>query len=118
MVQSAAVGILFSTTGPYAAIGRDCRDGAGLALAELAAAGGSPIRIAPIHADPQGDPRRYLDEARAMLRDSGCRQIVGTITSLARKEVIPLVEKYDGLLWYMCPYEGFEANENVIYTGA
>jgi hypothetical protein len=21
------------------------------------------------------------------------------------------------LLWYMCPYEGFEANENVIYIG-
>jgi hypothetical protein len=34
-----------------------------------------------------------------------------------RKEVIPLVEKHDGLLWYMCPYEGFEANDNVIYTG-
>ncbi|WP_264830592.1 transporter substrate-binding protein, partial [Klebsiella aerogenes] len=53
-----------------------------------------------------------------MLREHGCRHIVGTITSIARKEVIPLVEKHDGLLWYMCPYEGFEANENVIYTGA
>ena len=52
-----------------------------------------------------------------MLRDHGCRHIIGTITSLARKEVIPLVEKHDGLLWYMCPYEGFEANDNVIYTG-
>lgn len=117
MVQRITVGILFSTTGAYASIGRDCRDGADLALAELAAAA-SPIRIEAIHADPQGDSRRYVDEARAMLRDAGCRQIVGTITSIARKEVIPLVEKHDALLWYMCPYEGFEANENVIYTGA
>ena len=52
-----------------------------------------------------------------MLRNAGCRHIIGTITSAARKEVIPLVEKHDGLLWYMCPYEGFEANENVIYVG-
>jgi ABC-type branched-subunit amino acid transport system substrate-binding protein len=118
LVKRVTVGILFSTTGPYAAIGRDCRDGADLALAELAADAACPIRIDAIHADPQGDSRRYLDEARPMLREAGCRQIVGTITSIARNEVIPLVEKHDGLLWYMCPYEGFEANENVIYTGA
>ena len=118
MVKRVTIGILFSTTGPYAAIGRDCRDGADLALAELAADTSSPIRVDPIHPDPQGNSRRYLDEARPMLREAGCRQIVGTITSIARKEVIPLVEKHDALLWYMCPYEGFEANENVIYTGA
>ncbi|TIP32996.1 MAG: amidase, partial [Mesorhizobium sp.] len=59
-----------------------------------------------------------LDLIRSMLRDDHCRNVIGTITSLSRKDVIPLVEKYDGLLWYICPYEGFEANENVIYTGA
>ena len=118
MAQRVTIGVLFSTTGPYAAIGRDCRDGADLALAELAAEGAPPIRIEAVHAEPGGDPRRYLDDARRMLREAGCRQIVGTITSIARKEVIPLVEKHDGLLWYVCPYEGFEANENVIYTGA
>jgi ABC-type branched-subunit amino acid transport system substrate-binding protein len=117
MVRSVTIGILFSTSGPYAAIGRDCRDGADLALAELTA-NPPAVEIKVITADPRGDAGRYLDEARAMLREAGCRQIVGTITSLARKEVIPLVEKHDGLLWYVCPYEGFEANESVIYTGA
>ncbi len=118
MEKRVAIGILFSTSGPYAAIGRDCRDGADLALAELAAAPSARIAFDAVHADPGGDPRRYLDEARRMLRETGCRQIVGTITSIARKEVIPLIEKHDALLWYMCPYEGFEANESVIYTGA
>jgi ABC-type branched-subunit amino acid transport system substrate-binding protein len=118
MTKSVTVGILFSTTGPYAAIGRDCRDGADLALAELASDSSLPVRIEAVQADPQGDPCRYLDDARTMLREAGCRQIVGTITSIARKEVIPLIEKHDGLLWYVCPYEGFEANESVIYTGA
>jgi branched-chain amino acid transport system substrate-binding protein len=107
-------GILFSTSGPYASMGRDARDGAEFALAQFAAASGRVIE--PAFFDPHADLSAYLEGARDLLR-SGCRHIVGTITSAARKEVIPLVEKHDGLLWYMCPYEGFEANENVIYVG-
>ncbi|WP_181701489.1 transporter substrate-binding domain-containing protein [Chthonobacter albigriseus] len=118
MRQAFRVGILYSTAGPYWAMGRDCRDGAELAIAEINDDASLPVSIEPVFGDPAGEPKRYLEEARAMLRDAGCRQIVGTITSLARKEVIPLVEKHDGLLWYVCNYEGFEANENVIYTGA
>ncbi len=53
-----------------------------------------------------------------MVVERGCRHIVGTVTSQARKDVIPVVEKYDAQLWYVCPYEGFEANRNVVYTGA
>ncbi|MBS1165849.1 MAG: amidase [Proteobacteria bacterium] len=117
MVDTVKVGILFSCTGPYAAIGRDCRDGAALAFDEAAQKSGGAISFEPVYTDPEGEPRAYLEQARAMLRDAGCRHIIGTITSLARKEVIPLIEKHDGLLWYICPYEGFEANENVIYTG-
>jgi urea transport system substrate-binding protein len=116
-VKTFRVGILYSTTGPYGAIGRDCRAGAEFAIEELEKAG-SALRIEPVFGDPAGQPERYLDLIRTMLRDDQCRNVIGTITSLSRKDVIPLVEKYDGLLWYICPYEGFEANENVIYTGA
>ena len=35
-----------------------------------------------------------------------------------RKEVLPLFEKHDGLLWYPSHYEGFESSDNVVYTGA
>ncbi len=82
MEKRVKIGILFSISGPYAAIGRDCRDGADLALAELAAKPSGSVAFETLHADPQGDPRRYLDEARRMLREEGCRQIVGTITSI------------------------------------
>lgn len=109
------IGILYSTTGPYAAMGRDGRHGAELAIEDVRATHGDAIE--PVFIDPHADIAAYLEGARSMLRDHGCRHIIGTITSLARKEVIPLVEKHDGLLWYMCPYEGFEANDNVIYTG-
>jgi branched-chain amino acid transport system substrate-binding protein len=115
MRQTVRIGILYSTTGPYGSMGRDARDGAEFAFSDYQQAGGT--RVEPVFFDPHADLSAYLEGARSLLREAGCRNIVGTITSAARKEVIPLVEKHDGLLWYMCPYEGFEANENVIYVG-
>ncbi len=111
------LGILYSTGGPYGALGRDCRDGAELAVEHLRRDAGLPFRIETVFGDPACAGGRYLDLAADMLRQ-GCRHIVGTVTSQSRKDVIPLIEKYDGQLWYVCPYEGFEANESVIYTGA
>jgi len=115
MVAPLRIGILYSTTGPYGAFGRDSTDGAVLA-AERLVNEGVPVEL--VIADPEGDAGRYVTLARELLRDKGCRHIVGTALSAARKDVTPLVEKHDGLLWYICPYEGFEANENIIYTGA
>ena len=112
------LGILFSTSGDYAALGRDCRDGAVLAIEDLQSRGDLPFRLHAAFGDPAGSGERYIGLARAMMLESGCRHILGTVTSQARKDVIPLVEKHDGQLWYVCPYEGFEANENVVYTGA
>ncbi len=114
MNDALRIGILYSTTGPYGAMGVDARDGAMLAIEDNVKRTG--LVIEPVFYDPHASLQAYLDGAQQILR-SGCRHIVGTITSAARKEVIPLVEKHDGLLWYMCPYEGFEANESVIYLG-
>jgi ABC-type branched-subunit amino acid transport system substrate-binding protein len=111
------VGVLYSTKGAYAAVGQDCWDGAHLGLAHGRAAVPAHIDLQVVSADPHSDLSRYMSEALSLLRDHGCRHIIGTITSAARKEIIPLVEKHDALLWYVCPYEGFEANESVIYTG-
>lgn len=115
MRESVKIGILYSTTGPYGSMGRDARAGAEFAFSDYRSRGGT--RVEPVFFDPHADLDAYLEGARSLIRDHGCRHIVGTITSAARKEVIPLVEKHDGLLWYMCPYEGFEANENVLYIG-
>jgi branched-chain amino acid transport system substrate-binding protein len=117
--QRIRIGVLYSTAGAYASIGRDCFDGARLGLEDAAAAcGPGAPEIEPVFVDPAGDLQRYAVEARRLLREEGCHHILGTITSAARKEVVPLVEKHDGLLWYVCPYEGFEASDSVIYTGA
>lgn len=116
MRKAHRIGILYSTSGPYAAIGRDCRDAAEFATAQYGAV--MPGLVEPVHVDPGASLKGYVEGAITMLRDRGCRHIIGTVTSAARKEIIPVVEKHDGLLWYTCPYEGFEANPNVIYTGA
>lgn len=113
------VGLLYSTTGTYAPMGQDGLDGALLAFEEAnRQAGQGDIEFVPVIANPMGDLSRYPSLARRLLSERGCRQLMGTVTSAARKEVIPTIEKHDGLLWYTCPHEGFETNENVIYVGA
>jgi branched-chain amino acid transport system substrate-binding protein len=115
-MTSLRLGILFSTSGDYGVLGRDCRDGAMIAIEELR--GASSVSIEPVFGDPGGSSERYIELARKMLLEDGCRHVIGTVTSQARKDVIPVIEKHDALLWYVCPYEGFEANPNVIYAGA
>jgi len=112
------LGILYSVTGTYSLIGQACLDGARLGLEEVNNDPRYPFRFRPEIEDPGANIDRYLAFSEAMLRERGCRHIIGTITSIGRKEVIPVIEKYDALLWYMCPYEGFECCENVIYSGA
>ena len=115
-MTSLRLGILFSTSGDYGVLGQDCRDGAMTAIEELQ--GVSSVSIEPVFEDPAGSSERYIELTRKMLQEEGCRHVIGTVTSQARKDVIPVIEKHDGQLWYVCPYEGFEANPNVIYTGA
>ena len=43
---------------------------------------------------------------------------IGCVTSWSRKEVIPVLERHGGTLWYPLPYEGFEASDHVVYTHA
>ncbi|MEO3428563.1 transporter substrate-binding domain-containing protein [Pelagibius sp. CAU 1746] len=112
------LGILFSVTGTYSLIGQACLAGARLGLEEVNGDPRYPFRFRAEIEDPGANIDDYHALSEAMLRERGCRHIIGTITSIGRKEVIPIIEKYDALLWYMCPYEGFECCENVIYTGA
>jgi len=112
------IGLLFSTTGPYATIGRAMRNGALLAVEEVNAEPSFAFSLEVIEANPGGRDADYAAAARRMLAQDGLAHIVGCYTSSSRKEVLPLFEKYDALLWYPSHYEGFESNEHVVYTGA
>jgi len=107
---------MFSTTGPYAALGQSALDGAMMAVREINDAGA--LHLVPVAADPQGVPSEYERLATELLTGGGLRHIVGGITSWSRKDMIPVMERHGALLWYPCPYEGFECNDHVVYLGA
>lgn len=87
-----------------------------LAIDEISASR-SDVALEPVAVDPGGRLSDYVDGASRLLLD-GITHVVGCYTSSSRKEVLPLFEKHDGLLWYPSHYEGFETSENVVYTGA
>lgn len=115
---SVRVGILFSTSGSYASVGRAMRAGALLAIDEINADTELGVTFTAIEADPAGIPAAYADAAQDLLFNQRLTHVIGCYTSSSRKEVLPLFEKADGLLWYPSHYEGFETSENIVYTGA
>jgi branched-chain amino acid transport system substrate-binding protein len=116
--QRIEIGILYSRSGNYALVSEACRAGALTAIASINADQSSPIELVPVERDPAENIERYAQGCEEILRNSSARHIVGCVTSWSRKEVIPVLEKAGGALWYSCPYEGFEANEHVVYMHA
>ncbi|GJD49255.1 Aliphatic amidase expression-regulating protein [Methylobacterium crusticola] len=110
------IGILLSSTGPYGLVARSMLNGALLAVEEVNAGPGGVALDATV-VDPEGAIAGYVAGAEALL-GSGIRHVVGCYTSSSRKEIIPIFEKRDALLWYPSHYEGFETSANVVYTGA
>jgi ABC-type branched-subunit amino acid transport system substrate-binding protein len=112
------IGIIYSRSGAYAAIGRAAHDGALLAIDEVNRDRALPFRFRAVARDPGGSSELYAAHVKDLLKFEGCRHIVGTITSSSRKEVLPHVERAGALLWYAFPYEGYETSDSVVYLGA
>lgn len=111
-------GVVFSVTGSYRTVGQEMANGALLAVSEINEDSSFDFEFKPIIRDPGGDADDYRIQCEEILRDRTVRHIIGCYTSSSRKEVIPIIEKFDALLWYPSHYEGFESSRNVIYTGA
>jgi ABC-type branched-subunit amino acid transport system substrate-binding protein len=116
-VQRYAVGLLFSSTGPYSVVSRSMMNGALLALDEINTSSDLGVTLEPVARNPAGSNANYAAMADALL-SKGIKHVVGCYTSSSRKEIIPYFEKHDALLWYPSHYEGFETAANVVYTGA
>ncbi len=112
------LGILFSRSGDYALLSRTSHDGAMAGIEAVNADPRRTIRFEPQERDPGSRADAYGPLCAELLQIGGLRHIVGCVTSSSRKEVIPLMERHEAMLWYAAPYEGFEANERVIYTHA
>ncbi|MDY7013047.1 MAG: transporter substrate-binding protein [Cyanobacteriota bacterium] len=82
-----------------------------LAIAQLNQTGGVLGRaIEPITIESAAD-------VPIVLQDPSLNAIFGGWTSEERQAVLPLLETYDGFLWYPAPYEGLENSDRVFYTG-
>jgi branched-chain amino acid transport system substrate-binding protein len=112
------IGVLYARSGSYRLISEACRAGALRAIADVNADPGSPIELVPVERDPGSNVDQYALLCEDILRTSSARHVVGCVTSWSRKETIPVLEKAGATLWYACPYEGFEANEHVVYMHA
>ena len=113
------VGILYSETGVTSTIGNSQIQGALLAVDEINQAGGIDGReIVPVRYDARSSPAAYATLAERLIVQDKVNVIFGCYMSSSRKAVLPIVEKWNKLLFYPTLYEGFEFSNNIIYTGA
>lgn len=113
------IGVLFSQTGITSQIGQSQLQGTLLGIEEVNDAGGVDGReVVPIVYDAQSDPRIYATLAEKLILEDRVNTIFGCYMSSSRKAVIPIIERWNKLLFYPTLYEGFEFSNNLIYTGA
>src|SRR5262249_50998921 len=116
---SIRVGILHSLSGTITPSERPLQELPVMLIEPQNARGGRLGRpTEPITLNPRADPNAYADHARHLLVDHKVAAIFGCWSSASRKEVLPVVERHDGLLFYPSQYEGEEFSPNIYYTGA
>ncbi|WP_441242946.1 urea ABC transporter substrate-binding protein [Tardiphaga sp. 768_D3_N2_1] len=112
------VGILHSVTGTMAISETGSVQAEKLAIDQINAMGGVLGRkIKFIQEDGASDWPTFAEKAKKLLVNDKVAAIMGCWTSASRKAVLPVVEQYNGMLYYPTFYEGLEQSKNVIYTG-
>lgn len=118
-LSSIRVGILHSMTGTLAISEVPVIDATLLAIEEINEQGGVLGHlIEPIVADGKSDPASFAQQAEYLITKEKVAAIFGCWTSASRKEVKPIVEKNNILLFYPVQYEGLEDSPNIVYVGA
>ena len=113
------VGVLFSRAGTTSRVELSQLLGTFFAIREINDGGGIDGReLVAVHYDPQCVPHHYRVLAERLVQDDRINVLFGCYMSSTRKAVMPVVEKWQRLLLYPTPYEGFEFSPNIVYTGA
>lgn len=117
--ENIKIGVLFSQTGDMAVTENAHIQGILLACEEINDSGGiAGNNLEPVILNPEGDDRRYAEMATELLLKHRVNTIFGCCLSTSRKAVLPVIERFNGILFYPSVYEGFEYSPNVIYGGA
>ena len=75
-------------------------------------------KLEPVVVDPASNWDTFTDKARELLEKEKVAVVFGCWTSTSRRAVIPVFERWSGLLFYPVQHEGEESSRSVFYTGA
>jgi urea transport system substrate-binding protein len=114
------LGILHSLTGTMAISESTLKDAELLAIEEINQAGGVlGKKIVPIVEDPGSNFTTDFPElAKKLVYRDKVAAVFGCWAGVSRKNVLPVFEEGNGLLFYPVAYEGNECSRNVIYAGS
>jgi urea transport system substrate-binding protein len=116
---SIRIGIMHSLSGTLTASERPLQELLVMLIEQQNARGGLLGRpIEPAIVNPHSDPKTYPSLAKKLIHDDKVAAIFGCWSSASRKEVLPIVERDNALLFYPSQYEGEETSPNIFYTGA
>ena len=116
---SIKIGILHSLSGTMTASERPLQELLVMLIEQQNARGGLLGRpLEPVIVNPRSDAKAYAELARKLITEDKVAVIFGCWSSASRKEVLPIVERENALLFYPSQYEGEEASRNIFYTGA
>src|ERR1700722_1201790 len=116
---SIKIGILHSLSGTMTASERPLQELLVMLIEQQNARGGLLGRpLEPVIVNPHSDAKAYAELAQKLIAEHKVAAIFGCWSSASRKEVLPIVERDNALLFYPSQYEGEEASRNIFYTGA
>ncbi len=116
---SIKIGVLHSLSGTMTASERPLQELLVMLIEQQNGRGGLLGRpIEPVIVNPRSDPTAYAELASKLIAEHNVAAIFGCWSSASRKQVLPIVERDNALLFYPSQYEGEEASRNIVYTGA
>ncbi|HUY27572.1 MAG TPA: urea ABC transporter substrate-binding protein [Candidatus Binataceae bacterium] len=113
------VGVLHSLTGTMAISEVTVKNATMLAIDEINAAGGvNGKQISPVVEDGASEPAMFAQKAQKLIQEDKVVTVFGGWTSASRKAMLPVFERFHGLLWYPVQFEGNECSPDIMYSGA
>jgi urea transport system substrate-binding protein len=113
------VGVLQSLTGTMAISEVTVKNATLLAIDQINAKGGVlGKQIVPIVEDGASDPSMFAQKAQKLIEQDKVVTVFGGWTSASRKAMLPVFERFHGLLWYPVQFEGNECSPDIMYSGA
>lgn len=113
------VGVLHSLSGTMAISEVTVRNATLLAIDQINAKGGvMGKQIVPVIEDGASDPAIFAQKAQKLIQEDDVVTVFGGWTSASRKAMLPVFERFHGLLWYPVQFEGNECSKDIMYSGA